>query len=392
MEINPNFYHQYQNKVNQNSKPQNFKGLFKPMQKQVFITPEVYQNYFIPYTKESNKRYIGSLPDEFIQEIIKTSKKSEVEPKIKTVMNAFSLAAQTLSRAEYSGARIKDNFSVKYFMDRDTGILHTPGEAYYYSEDYYGVNSLEYDELKPFLDSASSCLTNAFRKAGLISSDDDRVYVNYSGSGTYGNVYNISFVDKEGSDIFHPKTLKVYKNDDIEESMTRQFAKRIIDYHKNLSFEEFLTPLIQDYYLENKLLNPELTLDEARKSFISKYDDLYKDLYDEAKSLSEDDFMKKYYTKDETLPYHGLFAEANRAMFLKSKFPDIKNSNYVEPFFFDLKSGCALFETADFLLDEPKFELPLEKVGCENMDLLLNDGNTACGRVVDYGGIAPKTE
>ena len=46
MKINPNFYHQYQNKVNQNSKPQNFNGLFKPMQKQVFITPEVYQNYF----------------------------------------------------------------------------------------------------------------------------------------------------------------------------------------------------------------------------------------------------------------------------------------------------------------------------------------------------------
>lgn len=391
MKISNAYCPNYNNFLYAPSNRTNFAGLTKPMQKQVFIDPKVYQNYFIPFSVNFGKNIAGELPEEFIEAFKKTSSTDEIKLKINTLLNTFSAAANVLSEAEIKGKRIAGNFCVKDFMDKDTGILHTPGQAYYFSEDYYGVNSLTDEEIKPFLNSASKILTCGFKETGLIS-DKGTINVSYSGYGSYGNVYNIEFLDNNGSKIFHDKTLKVYKNPDIEKEMAREFAKRIVDYYKTLSFEEYLAPLIRQYYNDKIRSYPDLSFDEAKSLFIQKFRNLYKKYYDEAKSVSVDEFVEKYYTMDKSIPYHGLFAEANRAIFLKHKFPDIKNSNYVEPFFFDLKNGFALFETSDTELLKPKFELPLDEAGLKNQDLLLNEDNVVFDRVVDYGGIVPVDE
>ena len=83
MKISNAYCPNYNNFLYAPSNRTNFTGLIKPMQKQVFIDPKVYQNYFIPFSVNSGKNIAGELPEEFIEVFKKTSSTDEIKLKIK---------------------------------------------------------------------------------------------------------------------------------------------------------------------------------------------------------------------------------------------------------------------------------------------------------------------
>lgn len=91
--------------------------------------------------------------------------------------------------------------------------------------------------------------------------------------------------------------------------------------------------------------------------------------------------------------YHGLYREANIALFIKKAIGHrIKNSDAVEFHFANPQSQYAVFEFADIeSLGEVKKHNKLEDLGIETKDNRFNnqDKNLVAGRLIDYGGFKP---
>ena len=235
---------------------------------------------------------------------------------------------------------------------------------------------------------ASETLTSVLRNIKLIP-QDGTVSLSHIGAGAYGNVFRVSFLDSEGKKIFHDKALKVYKNDKMQAEVMSKMSKKMFDYFKQMSKEDFVkmmtdiytktAALIQDSEEDNLVLAPE----EAAE-FYGDFHDTILEMPEDGADLAEMFNQMSEMHKD----VHGALPEANKAMLINKKLGGrMDNTNMIKPHMFDLKNRVCLMEFADDELPAVTKQVDLEKMGLNHADIEFNKGNTVKGRIIDYGGI-----
>lgn len=345
-----------------------FQGMTKTFEKDIYMHPHLLKAY---YGVESNKNKIaGRLPKEFIDKL-KSQNLSQEEKRsaIKEIYKSFEDCISILREIE------------KTFPDNLELVINKLNNTQADSEDdinkFYGFSILDKKELEEYLSIASRSIEEAFKKQNLIDKNG-KVEMSYLGCGCYGYAFNISFKNEKGEKIFHDKTLKMYKNDECQKEISKKIAAKIKEKNQTRNIEAELKETEQKTRADKSLSENEITkLLERKRSFLTK-----------EINLSLEEIEEEIYSILSSKPTnaHGIAAEANRALFLKNKIGNIKNSNYVEAHFFDFKNNVALFETADETLPKVKKPINLEKFYLVSFDDD-NPDNEVCGRLVDYGGL-----
>lgn len=368
----------------------NFLGLTKTAKSRVFIEPKLLQKI----NGVKNTDIVGEPPREFILALKKAGfNKEDTGKEIKKLMNSFTLAAAELRAAEENYTE-KQDFQFLEFARILEDKLETgnPFEAQKLFQRLLRIQG-SYATFAPVSDKAASHIDKAFKEAGVLPRDG-KTSLDFVSEGGRGYAFKVSFLDKNGEKVFHDKILKLYRSP--MSVVTKQMAKTVDRYINDEPDEYFrlcrekMTEYYDAnaYYIQNYYNLPKKVLVACK---VDDYMLLVEDFQRRNKGKSFEDFYKYY--NDFANEFvagdinHGVCAEANTATYIKNKVGNIQEYDYIEPWFFNLKTGYSLFEMSDDALLKPEKELDLSKYGLYHSDLEFNRGNIVKGRVIDYGGI-----
>jgi len=316
----------------------NFCGITNNFKRHFFKKP---QNAAI-MVQSFNSTAAGTLPTDFLNAL----KESEVRGQTQnTVAEGVRITLQTLG-STVEAIRELERSALYYYINDDYESFEydlTKGNFQDAALDFkaeFSIARSDNDEYDRAFKKAEKTMTEGFKKAGIIP-EKGKVRLSCIGCGTFGYAIKISCVDEEGAKLFHDKVMKVYKDENCDKKLAKALARKTYNYRKG--FDK-----------------------RAAENYEQKYLDIY-----------------KFYNKR-----HGVRAEANSALFLKDKIGDMTNCDYLEPWFFNFKSGYGIFEMADRELPKPEIFIDCEDYGLVHTDL--TNSNYSCQRMVDYGGIEPE--
>ena len=261
------------------------------------------------------------------------------------------------------------------------------------------------------IDSASQALTEKFSS---IIPNCAKVEIKPLGMGAYGQGYKLEFLDANGNKLIHDKVLKVFYKDgqSVMDLLTKisptliektkefssQFSLRDIitmwNNIKNLSTEEvitFLKPFEEQLTKQGISLKPEDVEKALSKLKTVKLKDI-KPIFSEISKLSSNgsdvekgkELLNKF--QEHMSQVHGVCAEANTMMFLRSRLGHtLSKTNVVAPDYYNLKKGFSIAEFSDDLLPASTSEVNFGLLGLQHQDL--HDANKVAGRIIDIGGI-----
>ena len=330
----------------------------------------------------------GTMPYDLTKRIVlNASNKAEIKEDIKTAIKSFQQAVVELREGEKILQKMLPEIINADFITQSKKHLDNGGINEYveFLNKTFSYEALSKKQLETLENQASQTIKNALVNMGALN-DSDAIKINFLASGSFGHAFNISFSDKNGNKLIHDKTIKIYRNRELEQEIRERIDKKEQELKYAQSFDDYFT--LRYTELINTMPKGIILTQELYDAF--KAACLIK--YNEAQSMIKDDFEFKFEDdyaldiEDECIDEHGCFAEANRALFIKNKIPNMKTTNLIEPFFFDLKNRFALFETADDELGKVKKEIDLKKLNLKHSDIN-NPDNIINGRLIDYGGI-----
>ncbi len=386
-----NFNKQNGVKYNREKAPLNFCGITNAAKKQVYVNPELLKRM----SQVNDAGIIGTLPFEFVSSLKKAGvSNKEMGEEIKKLTGAFSLAADELRDAEEHFVDNTDEFTILEFSKQLDEALYNRN-ACIAERLFNKLLFMQASEktFEPALEKAGAHIDKAFKEAGILP-DNSSVRIEFKAGGARGYAFNISFLNNEGEKIFHDKVLKLYRSPHSDTA--KKMAEAVYRDTHELSKEEYLEIFrdkMSKYYTQNadKLPNP-YKLDKETVANIALDDYMISAgcLYDIQNKMSFEEIfdmfnglMNEFSDNDES---HGVYAEANRAMFLKNRTANIRKTDYIEPCFFNLKKGYCLLEMSDNELPSIQKKINLNKYNLYHSDLS-NPDNIVEGRVIDYGGI-----
>jgi len=370
-----------------------FLGLTKTSKKHIFLNPKLLQEI----NGVNNTETVGKLPEEFISALKETGcPKEKTGEEAKKLMASFTLAAAELREAEKNSLKNRDFQVLELARAIDEAFL---GDNLFALEQCFQKLlrlQASYSVFAPVLDKAASHIDTAFKEAGILP-EDGKVCADFVLEGGRGYAFRVSFLDSKGERLFHDKLLKLYRSpiSDVTAKMAKTVNKYVNEepeeyfrlckekmrehYEANIDYLPNYYNLDPKYLVECKVDDYMLLVEDFQRRQKGKS---VKELYD-----AYNDFTTEF-TADNL--NHSVFAEANTSMYIKNRAGRMKETSYIEPWFFNLKAGYSMFEFSDDELPRVKKELDIGKYGLWHTDLEHNPGNIVKGRVVDYGGIKIK--
>lgn len=379
-------------KDNEEKNFQNFCGITKAAKKNIYINPELLKRM----NAVNDAGIIGSLPSEFVSALKeKGVSNKDIGDEIKKLTESFSLAADELRDAEQHFIDNTDKFVILEFSKQlDEALYDRNAIAAERLFHKLLLMQASKNTFKPAIEEAQGHIDKAFKEAGILP-DDASVHIEFEAGGARGYAFNISFRNNDGEKIFHDKVLKLYRSPYSDTA--KKMAEAVYRNTNELSKEEYLEIFrskMSKYYAKNadKLPNP-YNLDKETVASIALDDYMVSAecLYNIQKNMSFEEIfsmfnnlMNEFSDNDQS---HGIYAEANRAMFLKNRAGNIRKTDYIEPCFFNLKKQYCILEMSDEELPSIQRKIDLKKYNLYHSDLSNNPGNVVKGRVIDYGGI-----
>lgn len=364
-----------------------FVGLKTAMEKQVYASPESLQALYGIY--KQNDGIVGTLPKEMITALKNAGVKPyEMSEKIKDLTGGISEAVKILREAEMIGAQTEIPLSSSQLASKfDSFESKADFNAMQnFADSLYGMGLVPKDKMRAIEERAGNTLASALKEVGILP-QGGQVNIGRLGSGVFANAFRISFRDAEDKKVFHDKVLKIYKDPEAEEIGMRKVALKSIEYYSSMGEEEFINT--QQSVLITLLRAIGSADDNALEEMSESQREVWGEIYRQKISMSVDDYVDIQKEKLKNLGLvHGIFPEANRAMFLKHAVGNMTPTNYVEHHFYDLKNRYAFVEMSDDELPAPEITINLEEYGLAHKDM--KPDNIVKGRIVDVGGIVKK--
>ncbi len=350
-----------------------FKGLTQDFERKIYPS---YEN-LVALCQIKNCDTVGVVPLDIIKKIQETNSRADVEKHIKNIMQSYKLAAQTLREGEEIIEQNLDRIINANLIKSKNKIYEDFGSTRYnaYLNEYFSIGSIDRKKLRKLEKQAATTLEKALKEANVIP-QNGKILINYIGCGNFGYTFNISHLDSSGNKLFHDKVIKLYKNYKMFNKILDMVIKKEDQMQEEAEFERFYSNLINSFAKLNKFSK------EEKKKLRKNALEIFTKNKNRLKAYQSEYFEQRR----PALDLHGCFAEANRAMFIKNKIKNIKQTNYIEAHFFDLKDGFGIFETADEELSPIKQKVELSKFNLRHADGS-NPENLVLGRIVDYGGI-----
>ena len=353
------------NKNYNNVQSPSFNGLTRAMSKSLYVNKAHIDNLVYAYPKAQG--FVGSIPKDFIK--VLKSNSDNVGASVSEIKSVFADTSKFLqklayekqyaSRKEYLKNNCMDSFLVNFAQRYDGNVLALCKDAYLFGR-------LRPEQINGELSGVNSNLTKVFRENKLIP-NDGVASLSYLDSGSYGDVFKLSLLDKDKNKLFHDKVLKVYKSKDDTSNMLSFAIEALHEYVDGFSEVDFI----------NKM-------NDLSKDFNNSFDDkFFSDYYKYAKNCTKKDFG---FMRDLgfTYDFHGVAPEGNAAMYLKKSVGHrLDNTDLIEPYCFDIKNNYAILEMSDTDLKTNK------KVNFKELGVTCFDSHTfnyTNDKLIDYGG------
>ncbi len=357
-----------------------FKGLTRDMERRIYRNVDAMQKIY--YANKGTTA--GKPPSDITRAIIDVSdSKIEAGRNIADFMSSLNEAVFELKQYEELSLKAILNFDFQACFDEEIEKSNgMPNVADVIAKIPLCVSDEEAEVIEKH---AAYPIEKTLKNSGVLP-EDGKVVIEFLGSGEYGNAFKLSFRDENGEKIFHDKVIKVYKSEEAQNEFMKPIIRNQIEYFKNTSFDEYWDTVLKEIQAAKNNLNFEWAPEsiEAQKSMM-------REQFDKMRNGTVDELLKEYneanaFKKD----IHGCFAEANRALFIKDRIGNLRETNCIEPYYFDFENKYAVMEMSDNELPEVKKEIDLrEKLHLIPGDAVLNPNNKVCGRIIDYGGIFP---
>lgn len=369
-----------------NNKNVSFKGLTKNYEKRIY--PHAQSLAAINGVYKNN---IAGRPPQEIINAIKELNNGSIDSDVKKLMKSFNEAIYELREAEKTIPDCVDAVDIKEYMTQFFEIMQTgsPEQQAEFLNKLASFSVISEDFVNEATSKAANKIEKACKEIGIVP-QNGHVEMKFLGSGSYGHAFNISFKDENDNKIFHDKTIKMYKDKDVEDKIQEISTKKAGEYMKSVTFEEYwdlIEGVLKKFLFAGNLMSEDelqQVLDMTKENLESSFEQIKNSQLDN----SVDDFMKLI--MDAQKNCHGVLPEANRALYInRANNRNLKETNFVEPHYFDVKNRYAFMETADDELPAVKKQLDLSKIGLKHLDLEQNVANTVANRVIDYGGIEP---
>ncbi len=361
MRIESNVYNKNYNNVQSPS----FNGLTRALSKSLYVDKSHIDNLVYAYPKANG--FVGSIPKDIIQ--VLKSNSNNIGTSVSEIKSAFADTSKFLqkvayekqynSRKECLKSKCMDAFLVNLAQRRDDNVMAVCKNAYF-------AGKLNSTSLNEELKVVSDNLTNVFRKNNLIPKDG-AASLSYLDSGSYGDVFKLSLLDKDKNKLFHDKVLKVYKTKEDTSNLLSFAIDGLHEYIDGFSEADFIKKM-------NDLSN------QLGQSYDEKF---FSDYYKFVKNCTKKDFP---FMRDLgfTYNFHGVAPEGNAALYLKKSIGhSIANTDLIEAHCFDIKNDYAILEMSDDSLKTTK------KVNFKPLGVYCSDNhvfNYTNGKLIDYGG------
>lgn len=313
-------------------------------------------------------RVMGNLPLDMLSVVVSRSKnKGE---KIKEIQQAFFKTSEILKK--YNPLESEAYLLRQNVWAKDEVIAR---QCLYELMTLRAVHCFPFDE--SLYNKAGKILKKSFKD---IAPNLSKVEINEVGSGYHGNVFKISFLDKNGEDIFKSVAMKVFKT--AEESADNylarfDFAREFVSKHTQYD----LIDLLRSAYpraSSSDIYNGAAYLKNNFSCFDSN---AIKEEFIEA--------FKKVSSKNGVVP------EANIMEYIRF-FTGRKitsKDDLVLPYMFGFgKSPFCLSEYVSWESDFPKRKMSLMNINLKHTDVTANPSNLIKGKIIDIGGIIPFSE
>ena len=337
----------------------------------------------------NNKKLIGTIPQDFL----KLLNGKDVKQSFLSIDKGISDSCDSLNAFEkYINSKIRDylgNLSFLKFLKFTVEQVKyiTKGNSLYNKNFILESINLDKEVIKSTEKDLCENIKNGMINAKLIKKDDN-VKVKLVDFGGFGTVYRLSCTDSSKKKIFSDKAIKFYRDRNDKDSLNTEIEMltyNMINNHKLTCslFSKMLKMLFVKFgILDEKIFNA-LVRDKIR--LVKNSTPI------EYRSYISEAIKKK--TQNVYKHYHGLYREANIALFIKKAIGHrIKNSDAVEFHFANPQSQYAVFEFADIeSLGKVRKHNKLEDLGIETKDNRFNnqDKNLVAGRLIDYGDFKP---
>ena len=371
---------------------QSFSGLTKTAKSRIFAEPKL----LAEINGVKNTDTIGKPPVEFVFALQKSGcAKENTGDEIKKLTGSFKAAAEVLRTAEEHSFDGHDFQALELARMLDEAVAN--GESSKAEKCFHKLMGMQasYGTFAPVLDKAAAHIDHAFKEAGILP-NGGKVNLDFISEGARGYAFRISFLDEDENKVFHDKILKLYRSplDDISKKLAE-----IVYKHTNENPKEYFKLCkdnMTEYYTKNVdylpnfyNLSPKALVDIKVDDYMISVEAFQRGC--RGKSVGElyliyRDFIHQFAANEIS---HGVCAEANRAAYIEHRVGNLEKYDYIQPWFFDLKTGYSVLEASDDELPSITKKIDLGKYGLYHSDLDFNPGNIVKGRVIDYGGIKP---
>lgn len=369
--------------ININNKKQvAFKGgLTSQLEKRIFAMPcEQAKRLLECY----DKKYliVGYFPKDILKKIQKNFTSSiEVDKSIKIFNQALAQQSQKIIGFEKEIIEKVKNIDILDFAYKAI-IQNTlnPEQKYFYPIKY-DIN-FEIPPVKMELYLNNPKFTSTMRDIGIIPKDG-RVFFDYVGQGAYKNCFRMDFLDENNQKIISSKALMIGKIPNLGEDCNAILKNKIAEYIKNTDYETFFNLIAKKIKQDNKTTYEEkaLALSKIYDFWTKNFKDLF--LYD------------GYCVSEKFNDINGIFPESNIFLTIRKMLgKNMKKSNIVEPYIFDLKNNYGLREFADETSSTNEIFYDFRKNGYvwldekkANYSFETNKFNKS--KIIDPGGVVP---